>query len=74
MNLPRCPCCNTRVVQKSMDGKVRIRTNCVVFSEDGTGAICKKCGAEVPLDMELGESLQRALTGTSPRLVVRNSS
>ena len=73
MSVPRCPNCNGRVIQKSADGKVRIRTNIVAFAEDGTAEInCKKCGTSVPLDIELGGTLRKALdSGHEQRLLVR---
>jgi len=71
MSLPRCPRCNGKIVHKSLDdGKIRIRTSCLVLSKAGTAAICKKCGAEVPVDIRIGDSISKAFSHT-PRLVVR---
>lgn len=69
--MTRCPHCNAKVVQKSLDGKVRIRTNIVAFGSGGDDAEvkCRKCGHSVPLDLQLGQELRKALVG--PRLVVR---
>lgn len=73
MRVPRCPKCNARVIQKSLDdGKIRIRTNVVAFSADGAAVVCKRCGEDVPLDLELGAELRKALGAEpEPRLVVR---
>lgn len=72
MRIPRCPNCNSRVIQKSADGKVRIRTTIVAFGPDGAEVNCKKCGTTVPLDLELGQDLRKALDSAGvPRLVVR---
>ena len=74
MRLPRCPSCNARVVQKSLDGKVRIRTNILAFGGDGAEVNCRRCGASVPLDLELGQELRKALADQSaPRLVLRKA-
>ena len=71
MRLPRCPRCNSRIIQKSLDGKVRIRTNVLAFGEDGAEVVCKKCGHGVPLDLEMGAELRKALGESGPRLLVR---
>jgi len=71
----KCPQCRARVVQKSLDGLVRVRTQGVlVFGPEGAVAICKQCKAEVPLDLELGAGLRKSLDAPRavPRLVVRN--
>jgi hypothetical protein len=65
----RCPKCRTGLVQKSADGKVKIRTNLIAFDAHGAEAVCKKCGADIPLDVRLGPELRKALDG--PRLIVR---
>lgn len=68
--MTRCPACHARVVQKSMDGKVRIRTNIVAFGDHGAEVNCRKCGTAVPLDLYLGDGLRKALE-IGPRLLVR---
>ena len=73
MSIPRCPTCNSRIIFKSVDGKVRIRTRILVFGEDGASGICKKCGGPVPLDLALGEALQKELAEPPPKLTVRKS-
>jgi hypothetical protein len=54
-----------------MDGKVRIRTNIVAFSDDGAEVVCRKCGTDIPISLELGSELRKALGTPGPRLVVR---
>jgi transcription elongation factor Elf1 len=67
-----CPRCNARIVHKSMDGKVKIRTSIVAFGPGGTEVICRKCGADVPVDVRLGDGLAKALDALpAQRLVVR---
>lgn len=71
MNPTKCPKCGTRVIAKSLDGKVRIRTNIVAFDQHGAEIVCKNCKTTMHVDLELGESLRKALEQNSPRLVVR---
>ena len=66
--MTRCPRCNDRIVQKSMDGKVRIRTNILAFGPDGAEVNCRRCGESVPLDLVMGAEMRKAL---GPILVVR---
>jgi hypothetical protein len=54
-----------------MDGKVKIRTNIVAFSEDGAEVVCRKCGTDIPIGLELGSELRKALDAPGPKLVVR---
>ena len=71
MTLVRCPKCRERIIQKSMDGKLRIRTNIVVFGEDGATVVCKGCGTDIPVDLVPGEVLQKAFLAKGPKLVLR---
>jgi len=68
--IPRCPNCNNRVIQKSRDGKVRIRTNIIAFDGEIAEIVCKKCGSPVVVDVQLGADLRKALQ-PDPRLIVR---
>jgi len=70
--IPRCPHCRAVILQKSLDGKIKIRTNIVVFDEDRAIVKCRRCKTDVPVDVQLGAELRKALNG-GPRLVVRNS-
>lgn len=67
--MTRCPRCNNKVVHKSADGKVRIRTSIVAFGGNGAEVICQRCGADVPVEVHLGEGLLKALEAV-PCLVV----
>jgi hypothetical protein len=69
--MPRCSC-NQRLFYQSADGKVRLRSAVVVFKSEGAVAICPKCKREVPVDLVLGESLQKALVPAERKLVVRD--
>jgi len=59
----KCPHCRNRLVQKSMDGMVRIRTQILVFDAQGAASVvCKSCRAEVPIDVTLGTELRKSVT------------
>ncbi len=73
MTIPRCPRCNQRIIFKSADGKVRIRTRIIAFGPNGAEGVCKKCGSMVPLDIELGEALRTALAEPPPKLILRKT-
>jgi len=66
----RCPNCNRQIVSVGLDGKIKIRTNIVVFhkSKDQAIVVCRKCGGDVPIDIHVGEKLQKSIT---PRLILR---
>lgn len=70
----RCPKCNNKIIHKSLDGKVKIRTSIVAFGPTGAEVVCQKCGTDVPVDMRLGEELSKALDALPPppRLIVRS--
>lgn len=68
----KCPHCRANVVQKSLDGRVRIRTQgVIVFGPDGAQAICKACRKPVELDLVMGTSMRKSLD-RDPPLVLRN--
>jgi DNA-directed RNA polymerase subunit RPC12/RpoP len=66
-----CPECRARVIQKGMDGKIKLRTKLISFdtATGETKAVCKWCGAKVSVDIRAGESLVKAMG--SPRLVIK---
>lgn len=67
----RCPCGN-RVIQKSTDGRLRIRTKIVSIDSDGRAeVVCRSCGRDLVIDLRAGDSLKKALDGPAPRLVLR---
>jgi hypothetical protein len=59
-----------RVLQKSEDGKLKIRTNIIVFGDSGAVVKCRKCKADIPVDIRLGDQLQKAAGRPEPRLIV----
>ena len=71
VEIPRCPRCHERVIKKSLDGKIRIRTTIVAFSKGRAEIVCRKCGAEIEVDLRLGPELRKALADPGPKLVVR---
>jgi hypothetical protein len=55
----------------SDDGRVKIRTKIVVFSKsfDSATVVCQSCGADVPVDLAIGQTTVADLR--APRLIVR---
>ena len=70
--MTRCPSCNSLVVYHAGD-KLKIRTRMLALSETGAEVVCRRCGADVPIDLALGEELRKALGELPKRLVLRNS-
>ena len=72
MTVPRCPSCHQRLFQTG-DGVIKLRTNILIFKEDGAGATikCPRCKADVSLDVQLGQPILDALQVQPKRLVVR---
>jgi ribosomal protein S27E len=68
--LPRCHKCNHRIFQNGGDGKIKIRTKIIVFSAQGTEIVCRKCGADIPVEIYLDKELLKGLLNP-PKLVVR---
>jgi DNA-directed RNA polymerase subunit RPC12/RpoP len=66
-----CPHCHQRIVQKSGDGRLKIRTKIVAIDGKGIVTSCRRCGQDVALDADPGESLQKMLSAPEPRLVLR---
>lgn len=72
-DLPCCPRCNSAVFQKSLDGNVKSRTSILVFEPGPQGRVlvkCRKCKADVPIDVVPGTALRKALAADGPRLLV----
>lgn len=65
----KCPHCGNRLVSATADAKIKIRTPIVVFSVNGAEIVCPRCKGDVPIDLQIGPSLQRALDA-QPRLLV----
>lgn len=66
-----CPTCKARVVQKGMDGQIKLRTKLLAIDPKSgkAKAVCKRCGADVPVDIQAGMGLVKALG--EPRLVIK---
>jgi len=71
--MTRCPNCRSRVVRKSRDGKLKVRTRIVAMKADVVEVVCQKCGADVPLDLVPGDELRKALAEPIRRLVLKSS-
>lgn len=57
----RCPHCKARVIQKARDGKLKVRTSMLAMGLSGVEVVCRKCGGDVSLPLEMGEELRKAL-------------
>ncbi len=68
--IPRCPKCRQRVLWKADHG-VKIRTNIIVFTDEGAIVKCRKCKADIPVDVHLGDELRKALDQPLRKLLVR---
>jgi hypothetical protein len=68
--MTRCPGCHTRIVRKSGDGKLRARTRVLAIGNNGVEIVCRKCGAGVPLQLQIGPDLKKALDEPIKRLVI----
>lgn len=66
----RCPRCHERLVQRGADGKIRVRVNMLAFSDNGAEVCCRRCGADVPMDIQLGDGLRQAVD-QQKRLILR---
>ena len=44
------------VLVKSTNGEIKLRSKIVVFRSAGTMAVCKGCGAELPIPVTLDKS------------------
>ena len=52
-SLVRCGKCGAEMVSQYEDGKRKLRANIVVWSGQGCTGKCRRCGNDVPLDLEL---------------------
>ena len=50
---------------------MKIRTSILVFKSGGAEIVCRRCGADIPLDLHPGDDLRKAMEYTNPRLVLR---
>jgi len=66
-----CPNCGHRMVQVGVDGSVKIRPTMIAWGKGGDGQAmipCRKCKADVPVDIRIGETLAKRLR---PRMIIR---
>jgi len=72
--IPRCPACRERLFQVT-EGVIKLRTNILIFKADGVGTLikCPRCKADVPLDLQLGSELRKALAVPERKLVLRKT-
>lgn len=68
----RCPQCNHLVVYNAGE-KLKIRTRMLALSENGAEVVCRKCGADVPLDLAIGSELKSVLEEKPKRLIVKKT-
>jgi hypothetical protein len=57
------------IVYNAGNGKLKIRTTMLALTKSGAEVVCRRCGTDVTLDLQLGEELKKALS--SPPLVVQ---
>lgn len=67
----RCPICGNRIIQKTDNGRLRIRTKIISFNNNGKAEIvCRKCGNDIEIDLQMGSDLKKIIK--SPRLILKN--
>lgn len=69
----RCPNCKALVVYNAGD-RLKVRTRMLALSETGAEVVCRRCGGDVQLDLEIGQELRKALAETPKRLVIKGKS
>ncbi len=54
-------------------GKLKVRTSMLAMGAAGVEVVCRKCGGDVPLPLQLGSELRKAMLAPTPRrkLVLR---
>jgi hypothetical protein len=67
--MTRCPSCNLVIVYHAGD-KLKVRTRMLALTKSGAEVVCRRCGADVKLDLRLGSELRKALAMESPPLVL----
>ena len=53
----RCPNCTSSVI-KSYGEEVKLRSKLLKWTREGMFAICKSCGEDVPIGLEVLKSIQ----------------
>lgn len=59
-----CTSCNEVIIKGSADGSIKLRSKVVLFKDDSAVAVCKGCGAEVPVPIVADMSLVKGIVGT----------
>lgn len=62
-----CSC--SEVIAKSESGVTKIRSKLVVMRGNSVAAVCKGCGAEVPLPLQ--KSILESTSAAGPPLILR---
>jgi len=52
-----CPGCKSGMI-KSYNGEAKLRAKLVKWNQDGMFAVCKSCGDDVPIKVDILKSLQ----------------
>lgn len=71
-DVTKCPQCGAVVVYVAGCGKLKIRTSMLAITAGGAEVVCRRCGADVPIDIHLGPEMRKALEGL-PRLVLKTN-
>ena len=53
----KCPWCNTNII-KSYDAEIKLRAKLIKWTSDGMFAVCKSCGEEIPIKLDVLKSIQ----------------
>lgn len=59
-----CTHCDT-VLVKSTNGELKIRSKVIIFRDDKALAVCKGCGMELPVPLQLNLDMVKSLSSTS---------
>ncbi len=72
MNALCCTSCGD-VIIKSTDNDVKVRSKVLIFKSEGTFAICKGCGEEIPVPLIIDQSMMKGIaTSKKLRLFVKS--
>ena len=68
-----CSNCHEMVI-KSVGGEIKLRTKILLFSEEkGARAVCKGCGTELPIPLELDTDVVKSMAKQqTPPLYLRS--
>lgn len=61
------------IIIKSTDDDVKVRSKVLVFKSNGTFAICKGCGEEIPVPVIIDNSMMKSIaTSKKLRLFIKS--